>query len=194
MQIATLAEGGATRSAVPIIGCGCLDVAAVRARLWAAWSEHGLRLLHWTEAGSSPADALGAGHPLVSDIPEPYGGVLSAYFAGEDVDPTALPVDPVGTPFQRKVWEALRRIPRGEVRSYAAVANEIGSPRGMRAVGAANGKNPICIAVPCHRVVEAGMRLGGYTGGLHLKRHLLELEGVKVVGDSVQPGQLELVP
>ena len=59
-------------------------------------------------------------------------------------------------------------------------------------MGLANGKNPICIVVPCHRVVEAGMRLGGYTGGLHLKRFLLELEGVKIVGDSVQPGQLEL--
>jgi O-6-methylguanine DNA methyltransferase len=144
-------------------------------------------------AGATPADAFGSAHPPESEIPEPYGSVLRGYLAGQSVDPTELPIDPAGTPFQRRVWEALRRIPRGEVRSYAAVANEIGSPRGMRAVGAANGKNPICIVVPCHRVVEAGMRLGGYTGGLHLKRYLLELEGVKVVGDTVQPGQLELV-
>lgn len=180
------------RPALASIGCGHVDVAPVRARLWAAWTERGLCFLHWSDAGSSAADAFGTMHPPETEIPEPYAGVLRTYLAGEAVDPTTLPVDPAGTPFQRRVWEALRRIPRGEVRSYAAVANEIGSPRGMRAVGAANGKNPICIVVPCHRVVEAGMRLGGYTGGLHLKRFLLELEGVKVVGDSVQPGQLEL--
>jgi O-6-methylguanine DNA methyltransferase len=63
----------------------------------------------------------------------------------------------------------------------------------MRAVGGANGRNPIAIVVPCHRVVEAGNRLGGYTGGLHIKRYLLELEGARVVADQVRPGQLELI-
>ncbi len=181
------------RPAWASMGCGQMDVPAVQARLWAAWTDQGLSCLGWTAAGTSAADVFGSAHPPELEIPEPYGGTLRAYLAGQSVDPTSLPIDPAGTPFQRRVWEALRRIPRGEVRSYAAVANEIGSPRGMRAVGAANGKNPICIVVPCHRVVEAGMRLGGYTGGLHLKRFLLELEGVKVVGDAVQPGQLELM-
>jgi len=165
----------------------------VRARLWAAWTDLGLACLQWADAEATASDMFGAAHPVEAEIPEPYGGVLRAYLQGEEVDPVRLPVDPAGTPFQRRVWDALRRIPRGQVRSYAAVANEIGSPRGMRAVGAANGKNPICIVVPCHRVVEAGLRLGGYTGGLHLKRFLLELEGVKVMGDAVQPGQLELI-
>jgi O-6-methylguanine DNA methyltransferase len=79
------------------------------------------------------------------------------------------------------------------VRSYAAIANAIGSPRAMRAVGGANGRNPLAIVVPCHRVVEADMGLGGYTGGLHLKRFLLQLEGARVVADRVQPGQLALI-
>jgi methylated-DNA-[protein]-cysteine S-methyltransferase len=181
------------RPAWASVGCGHIEVPAVQARLWAAWTDNGLACLNWTVARASAADAFGSAHPPEGEIPEPYGSMLRGYIAGQAVDPTELPIDPAGTPFQRRVWEALRRIPRGEVRSYAAVANEIGSPRGMRAVGAANGKNPICIVVPCHRVVEAGMRLGGYTGGLHLKRFLLELEGVKVVGDAVQPGQLELM-
>jgi methylated-DNA-[protein]-cysteine S-methyltransferase len=170
-----------------------LDVAAVRARLWAAWNDQGLVRLQWADEGASASDVFGSLHPAEGEIAEPYRGVLASYLQGADVDPARLPVDPEGTPFQRRVWDALRRIPRGQVKSYAAVANEIGSPRGMRAVGAANGKNPICIVMPCHRVVEAGLRLGGYSGGLHLKRFLLELEGVKVMGDAVQPGQLELI-
>lgn len=181
------------RQAWASIGCGCVEVPAVQARLWAAWTDKGLSRLNWTTGDASAADAFGSAHPPEGEIPEPYRSTLHAYLAGSGVDPTALPIDPAGTPFQRRVWEALRSIPRGEVRSYAAIANVIGSPRGMRAVGAANGKNPICIVVPCHRVVEAGMRLGGYTGGLHLKRFLLELEGVKIVGESVQPGQLQLM-
>jgi methylated-DNA-[protein]-cysteine S-methyltransferase len=119
--------------------------------------------------------------------------VLRAYLAGEAVDPAQLPVEFEGTPFQHKVWGALRDIRRGQVKSYAAVANAVGSPRAMRAVGSANGKNPLAIVVPCHRVVEAGMRLGGYTGGLHLKRFLLDLEGVRTGDDVVKPGQLDLL-
>jgi methylated-DNA-[protein]-cysteine S-methyltransferase len=175
------------------IGCSFLEVPEVHARLWAAWTERGLSGLHWTAAGDGPDGAFGPAHPPVAALPELHAGVLRAYLAGEGVDPTVLPVDPEGTQFQRRVWSALRLIPRGDVRSYASVANDIGSPRGMRAVGAANGRNPIAIVVPCHRVVEAGFRIGGYSGGLHLKRFLLELEGVKVVGDRVQPGQLDLV-
>jgi O-6-methylguanine DNA methyltransferase len=174
------------------IACGHLDLPPVRARLWAQWNERALLGLHWADAGASATEALGD-HPPERRLPEPYASVLRAYLAGEDVDPIELPVELSGTPFQNKVWHALRGIPRGRVRSYAAIANAIGSPRAMRAVGGANGKNPIAIVVPCHRVVEAGNRLGGYTGGLHLKRYLLELEGARIVGDQVQPGQLELI-
>lgn len=87
-----------------------------------------------------------------------------------------LPLDLRGTPFQLAVWRELLRIPYGEVRSYGEVARAIGRPRAVRAVGAANGANPLPLLVPCHRVVASGGRLGGYGGGLELKRRLLALE------------------
>jgi O-6-methylguanine DNA methyltransferase len=89
----------------------------------------------------------------------------------------ALPLDLRGTPFQRAVWEELLRIPFGETRSYADVARAIGRPAAVRAVGAANGANPVPLVVPCHRVVASGGKLGGYGGGLALKARLLALEG-----------------
>lgn len=104
---------------------------------------------------------------------------LRRYFAG---DAGALDDQPVawhGTPFQREVWRALRRIPAGRTRSYAEVARSIGRPRAVRAVGAANGANPIALFVPCHRVVASDGSLHGYGGGLERKKWLLEHEGVK---------------
>ena len=126
------------------------------------------------------------------DVPAHIAKPLRDYFAGEPVDPAEIPVDLHGTDFQKRVWRALRAIPRGRVRSYAGIASDVGSPRAMRAVGMANARNPIAIVVPCHRVVETGNRLGGYSGGLENKIFLLELEGVTVEGDRVQPGQLDL--
>jgi methylated-DNA-[protein]-cysteine S-methyltransferase len=89
-----------------------------------------------------------------------------------------VPLDLQGTPFQRKVWSALLEIPYGQVVSYADLAERIGSPKAFRAVGSANGRNPVPIIVPCHRVINAGGGLGGYSCGLAYKRLLLELEGV----------------
>jgi O-6-methylguanine DNA methyltransferase len=175
------------------IGCGVLEVPAVCARWWLAWGTTGLRALVWAEAGVEAAQALGEGAPPPSELPEPYAGVLRRYLAGERIDPTTLPVELGGTAFQSKVWASLRRIPFGQVRSYASVAREIGSPRAMRAVGGANGKNPVAVVVPCHRVVDADMSLGGYSGGLPYKRFLLELEGARLDSDLVQPGQLKLI-
>ncbi|UCE19927.1 MAG: methylated-DNA--[protein]-cysteine S-methyltransferase [Gemmatimonadota bacterium] len=83
-----------------------------------------------------------------------------------------------GTDFQRQVWHALRRIPYGQVRSYAWVAREIGHPRAVRAVGGANGRNPIAILVPCHRVIRSDGGLGGFGAGPEVKRALLRIEGV----------------
>jgi O-6-methylguanine DNA methyltransferase len=88
-----------------------------------------------------------------------------------------LPLDLRGTPFQRAVYEELLRIPYGEKRSYADVARAIGKPRAVRAVGAANGANPIPLVVPCHRVIASDGHLGGFGGGLPLKRRLLAMEG-----------------
>jgi O-6-methylguanine DNA methyltransferase len=101
---------------------------------------------------------------------------LRAYFAGE-LRQFDLPLDLHGTDFQRRVWKKLVGIPYGETRSYRQIAQAIGSPQAVRAVGAANGANPIPIVVPCHRVIGASGKLVGYGGGLPLKKRLLELEG-----------------
>ncbi|MGW5096497.1 methylated-DNA--[protein]-cysteine S-methyltransferase [Streptomyces nodosus] len=100
---------------------------------------------------------------------------LRAYFEGELKDFT-LELCLAGTPFQRKVWEQLRLIPYGETRSYGELADTLGSPGASRAVGLANGRNPIGIIVPCHRVVGANGSLTGYGGGLDRKKRLLDFE------------------
>ena len=100
---------------------------------------------------------------------------LDDYFARRR-DRFDLPLAPRGTPFQQCVWAALQTIPYGETRSYAAMAVQIGRPSAVRAVGAANGRNPLSIVVPCHRVVGSGGHLTGFAGGLATKRQLLALE------------------
>jgi AraC family transcriptional regulator of adaptative response/methylated-DNA-[protein]-cysteine methyltransferase len=102
---------------------------------------------------------------------------LGDYFAGRR-RAFDLPLDYPGSPFQRRVWDALRRIPYGETRTYAELARDIGVPGAARAVGRANGANRLAIVIPCHRVIAAGGGLGGYGGGLWRKLRLLELEGV----------------
>lgn len=105
---------------------------------------------------------------------------LTRYFAGDVQAIDDLEVAPDrGTPFQRSVWDALRRIPSGQTISYAELAAAVGRPTASRAVGSANGANPIPIVVPCHRVVNAGGALGGYALGLDVKRWLLAHEGAR---------------
>lgn len=87
-----------------------------------------------------------------------------------------LPLKPSGTPFQKKVWQALCQIPYGETRSYKEIALQIDNPKGCRAVGMANNRNPIMLIIPCHRVIGSNGALIGYTGGLHIKEWLLEHE------------------
>lgn len=101
---------------------------------------------------------------------------LRAYFAGH-IQEFDLALVPDGTPFQKSVWGALQEIPYGQTRSYADIARRIGRPRAVRAVGAANGRNPLPIVIPCHRVVGKDGDLTGFGGGLETKRHLLQLEG-----------------
>ncbi len=107
--------------------------------------------------------------------PDPHGActALSAYLRGELDAIDALPVDAGGTPFQREVWAALRRIRAGRTSTYGRLAAEIGRPSAVRAVGAANGQNPIALVVPCHRVIASDGKLQGYGGGLERKRWLL---------------------
>src|ERR1700722_16805475 len=103
---------------------------------------------------------------------------LKEYFAGKRTEFT-VPLDMRGTPFQRRVWEALLGIPFGETRTYGQLAAQLGNPRTTRAVGAANGRNPVAIIAPCHRVIGFSGKLTGFAGGLDAKAHLLNLESGK---------------
>ena len=103
---------------------------------------------------------------------------LAEYFAGRRRD-FQIPLAPVGTPFQRRVWDALRRIPHGSTATYQEIARAVGSPRAARAVGAANACNPLAIVVPCHRVIRSDGALGGYAGGTGRKAALLNLEAAR---------------
>ena len=109
---------------------------------------------------------------------------LTAYFEGVSTDFAALTLDPQGTPFQRRVWQELRRIPRGQTISYKELAQRIGNPKACRAVGQANGRNPIPLIIPCHRVIAADGGLGGFSSGLERKRWLLRHEGAMQDGKA----------
>ena len=115
---------------------------------------------------------------------------LNEYFRGERKAFT-VPLDMRGTHFQKQVWEALLGIPYGETRSYGHLANQLGNPKATRAVGAANGRNPIAIIVPCHRVIGFDGKLTGFAGGLDAKAHLLKLECQSNCGRDLEGIALE---
>ncbi len=127
-----------------------------------------------------------AHHPGALDAPEQPqqrwlaqgAAELQAYLAGRR-NAFSVPLDPQGTPFQQAVWQQLRAIPRGAVSSYGALAQALGRPQAARAVGAAVGRNPLSVLVPCHRVLGRDGSLTGYAGGLPRKQALLALEGVR---------------
>jgi len=124
------------------------------------------------------ADAARQLQPAAANSESGAGRALRDYFAG-DLDAIGrLPTATNGTPFQQTVWDALRGIPAGQTLTYHALALQIGRPTATRAVGLANGANPIGVVVPCHRVIGANGALTGYGGGLHRKRWLLAHEGV----------------
>ena len=135
-----------------------------------AWRE--FARLNSTVDGPIPPGERNEGNPLLLEAVRQ----LRAYFAGA-LREFQLPLDIEGTDFQKRVWRQLTTIPYGETRSYRQIAAAIGSPNAVRAVGAANGANPIAIVVPCHRVIGTSGKLVGYGGGLPLKQRLLELEG-----------------
>ncbi|MFD9908979.1 methylated-DNA--[protein]-cysteine S-methyltransferase [Streptomyces sp. NPDC059063] len=129
--------------------------------------------LYMTEQRHRPADET-----FGDRDPDAFGEAtaqLAAYFAGE-LREFDLPLSLDGTPFQRSVWQQLLKIPYGQTRTYGQLADALGNPAASRAVGLANGKNPIGVIVPCHRVVGANGSLTGYGGGLDRKRRLLEFE------------------
>jgi len=142
-----------------------------------------LRTIDWTEHEARMRLLLdryyGKGRYALRPTRDP-GGLTAAmrdYFSGNVAVIDTLPVDTTGTSFQRSVWQALRTIPHGTTITYAQLAARIGSPKAIRAVGLANGQNPISIVVPCHRVIGSNGTLTGYGGGLPRKKWLLEHEG-----------------
>lgn len=128
---------------------------------------------------------LGDGINQATRSPSPFKALmerLRIYFNGHKVTfPDELDLSPA-TPFQRAVWEITRLIPYGETRSYTWVAEQIGKPKAVRAVGQALGKNPLPISIPCHRVVTSNGKLGGFGGGVEMKQHLLSLEASAKMG------------
>jgi O-6-methylguanine DNA methyltransferase len=153
--------------------------------LGAAFTARGLSRLAFADEGLAaceawarrwlPDAAIAHGGPAIDDL----SAQLAAYFDGRLRD-FVIPLDLRGTPFQLMAWHGLLEVAYGEVRSYAAHAAAIGRPRAIRAVGAANGANPIPILVPCHRLIGSSGSLIKYGGGLELKRRLLELEGAPI--------------
>jgi methylated-DNA-[protein]-cysteine S-methyltransferase len=136
------------------------------------WTEYEPRMhrclrLHYGEDGFRIEPVIG---------PSDLAKAIKSYFAGELSAIDRLPVRTAGTPFQRAVWSALREIPRGATESYSKLAQRIGRPSAVRAVGLANGSNPVGIVVPCHRVIGANGSLTGYGGGMERKRWLLDHE------------------
>ncbi|HTV78342.1 MAG TPA: methylated-DNA--[protein]-cysteine S-methyltransferase [Steroidobacteraceae bacterium] len=148
-------------------------------------SDRGLSAVLWEHEDSIPAQfgelAAQPHHPLLCQARQQ----LEEYFAGTRTRFT-VKLDLAGTRFQNSVWNALRTIPFGETRSYAQIAGQIGRAKAVRAVGAANGRNPIPIIVPCHRVIGADGSLTGFAGGLGIKARLLALEGGSVSPRSAQ--------
>jgi methylated-DNA-[protein]-cysteine S-methyltransferase len=142
-------------------------------RLLLAGDDRGLRFLLFT-TGRHAVEPQSDWQPDDGHLTE-AAGQLSAYFAGR-LRQFDVPVAPDGTEFQRRVWAELQRIPYGETISYGELARRLGNPKAVRAVGLANGSNPISIVIPCHRVIGSNGSLVGYGGGLPIKQALLALE------------------
>jgi methylated-DNA-[protein]-cysteine S-methyltransferase len=144
--------------------------------------EHRLRALDWEDYEERMRRLLRLQYGSEVELregsaPKPIRDSLNAYFAGDFSALDAIEVETAGTPFQRKLWAELRTIPPGKTSTYGALAARLGLPKAVRAVGAANGANPISIVLPCHRVIGSDRRLTGYGGGLNRKSWLLTHEG-----------------
>ncbi len=152
-------------------------------------SDHGLVALLWPGEIRVPLPGVASrvdrdSHPILATTCQQ----LDEYFSGQRTS-FDVPLSPSGTEFQLEAWQALRAIPYGETRSYAEQATTIGRPKAVRAVGAANGRNPISIIVPCHRVIGSNGSLTGFGGGLDAKTFLLEHER-RVSGNPSGPASL----
>ena len=155
---------------------GRITLAASAQGLAGLWFGQGQR--HLPPELGGPAASQPWRHDAEHPVLQQASGQLTEYFAGQRRQ-FDLPLDlSSGTAFQQAVWQALRTIPQGRTVSYSAIGQQIGKPGAVRAVGAAIGRNPVSIVVPCHQVIGAGGALTGYAGGLERKTALLQLEGV----------------
>ncbi len=144
--------------------------------LYLVASSKGLQGIYWDKQPDQLLKTLDRARPQ-EKILDDASKQLAEYFAGKR-QCFDIPFDVKGTPFQKRVWEELSKIPFGQTVSYQDVARRIKNPKAMRAVGSANGRNPICIIVPCHRVIAADGTIGGYAGGIDIKQKLLKLENI----------------
>ena len=155
----------------------CKTIDSPVGKLTLVASDQGLAAILWENDRPGRVrlniEAEDARHPVLVEAERQLG----EYFAGTR-QTFALTLAATGTPFQKKVWDALLTIPFGETRSYSQIARQIGSPAAVRAVGAANGRNPLSIVAPCHRVLGAAGQLTGFAGGLEVKARLLALEAM----------------
>ncbi len=140
-------------------------------------------LVHFGKPSASVRTSLSRWYPgdQVTETKDAGGarGVLTRYFDGDLGSLDEIEVELHGTEFQQRVWTALRAVPVGTTASYSELARRVGAPAAVRAVGAANGSNPVAVVLPCHRIIGSNGSLTGYGGGLHRKRWLLNHEGVK---------------
>ncbi|HAC59812.1 methylated-DNA--[protein]-cysteine S-methyltransferase [Parvibaculum sp.] len=160
----------------PALATATLDTPIGRLRL--AATEAGLAAILFPNQKDVPLSAREGSAKARAHLDKAVKA-LNRYFEGKERDFSGLTLAAEGTAFQKSVWAALARIPFGETRSYADIARAIGNPKGVRAVGLANGRNPIPIVVPCHRVIGADGSLTGFGGGLPTKKWLLEFEGIE---------------
>ena len=142
-------------------------------------SKHGLKGVHWKKQILSKSDTSESVKPI-DEILDQAEVQLMEYFLGKRKK-FQLKMDLSGTDFQRKVWLELQKIPYGRTLSYKEIASQLNGSKAYRAVGSANGRNPLSIIIPCHRVIAASGKLGGYAGGLKIKTMLLELENSKFI-------------
>lgn len=139
-------------------------------------SEKGLQTVSWEKKSAPLASTLKGKDPETRVLAQAVAE-LEEYFLGRRKN-FEVPLDAQGTPFQDRVWAELKKIPYGKTCSYGDIATRLKKKGAMRAVGTANGRNPLPIVVPCHRVIAANQKLGGYTGGTHIKKKLLAIEGL----------------
>jgi methylated-DNA-[protein]-cysteine S-methyltransferase len=142
----------------------------------AVYTENGLAALKFPNGKNRPASDGQKISPKVRNWHRATGIALKKFFAGQESK--LPPLDLAGTEFQKSVWRELRKIPRGSTKSYGEIAQAIGRPKAVRAVGGACGANPLPLFVPCHRVLAANKKIGGFGGGLDWKRKLLAQEGI----------------